>query len=279
MNNIIVNGKLLNTGDAVLKHDNRGFRYGDGVFETIRVINGKITLEHLHAERLMNSLNVLKFRITAQVDFEVFKKHILALCRINACEASARVRLTIFRGNAGLFDGDLSLQYLIECSIMEEHAYSFNNAGLTIGIFPDARKSCDIYSNLKSANYLPYVMAALYARENEWDDAIVLNAYNRIADADIANVFWVKDKCVYTPPLSEGCVDGVMRKYLIEKMKETDLSVFEKPLELIDLENADEIFLTNAIKGIRWVDQFHEKKFANTISSNLYKQFITAIHC
>jgi branched-chain amino acid aminotransferase len=142
---------------------------------------------------------------------------------------------------------------------------------LIIDIFPDARKSIDVFSNLKSANYLPYVMAAIWAKENKLNDALILNQHDRICDSTIANVFWVNDNKVFTPPLNEGCVAGVMRKKILElAMHKSDHLMQEHILTKEILLQADEVFLTNAIAGIRWVKEFRSKVYKNTISSKIF---------
>jgi branched-chain amino acid aminotransferase len=113
-------------------------------------------------------------------------------------------------------------------------------------------------------------MGAFYAKENRLDDCLILNSYGRICDATIANVFWVKDKSVYTPPLSEGAVAGVMRRHLLNILPQKDYRMEEKILEIADLKEADELFLTNATFGIRWVKEFQRREFKNTLSATIY---------
>ena len=143
-----------------------------------------------------------------------------------------------------------------------EAATELNSNGLIIDVYPDARKVCDQFSNIKSNNFLPYVMAALYAKNIKVNDCLLLNNFDRIADSTIANIFFIKDAVIYTSPLSEGCVAGVMRRFIIEKFS-SKFAIIEKPFSIDELQNADEVFLTNSIKGIRWV-----KQFRNTIYSN-----------
>ena len=189
----------------------------------------------------------------------------------NNCEELAKVRLSVSRGSGGLYDCDDKISYLIESSPLEQNQDAFKESGLIIDIFPDARKSIDKFSNLKSANYLPYVMAAIWARENKLDDALVLNQHERICDATIANIFWVMDEKIFTPSLSEGCVAGVMRKKILElPSPNSGFLVQESVLTENILLQADEVFLTNAITGIRWVKECRGKIYKNTVSSKLF---------
>ena len=182
---------------------------------------------------------------------------------------TSRIRLSVSRGSGGLYDCDNKFSYLIECWPLEQKG--LNENALVIDIFPDARKSIDVFSNLKSASYLPYVMAAIWAKENKLNDALILNQHDRICDSTIANVFWIKDNNIFTPPLNEGCVAGVMRKGILElATSNSDYLVQETILTLEILLQADEVFLTNAITGIRWVKECRGKVYKNTISSKIF---------
>ena len=169
-----------------------------------------------------------------------------------------------------MYDCDNSLIYLIESWPLDSQTDKLNENGLVIGIYPDARKSCDVFSNLKSPNYLPYVMAAQFAKENKLNDCLILNVHDRICDATIANVFWIKEKVIYTPPLSEGCVAGVMRRYLLEKFNDSKFTFQGKALDIDILLDADEIFLSNAVNGIRWVGQFRDRSYHCELSKKIF---------
>ncbi|TMI94966.1 MAG: 4-amino-4-deoxychorismate lyase [Bacteroidetes bacterium] len=263
------NGRFFADDKNVLSKDDRSYRYGDGVFETMKLINGNILLRDHHFERLFSGLEVLKFHIPVLFTKQKIEKEIKELGKKNECERSARIRLSVSRGNGRLSDCDNKFSYLIECWPLEQKG--FNENGLIIDIFPDARKSIDVFSNLKSANYLPYVMAAIWAKENRLNDVLILNQHDRICDSTIANVFWIKDNNIFTPPLSEGCVAGVMRKKILELATlNPDYLVQESVLTREILLQADEVFLTNAIAGIRWVKEYRNKVYQNTISGKIF---------
>jgi branched-chain amino acid aminotransferase len=152
-----------------------------------------------------------------------------------------------------------------------------NENGLVIDVYPDAEKSCDKFSNLKSANFLPYSMAAQYARENKLNDCLVLNNSGGIGDSTIANLFIIKNEIIRTPGLEEGCVNGVMRRHLIEKLQATGYELREEALTVSNLKAADEFFLTNAINGIRWVKQFRDKIYTNVKTIEIYNRFVKTI--
>lgn len=278
MNSICFNGKIILADEPVLLASNRGYRYGDGLFETMKVAEGKILLSNHHFERLFAGLALLQFEIPRLFLRQKTEDEILSLCKKNNCEGLARVRLSVFRGNGGLYDEDKGLQYLIECWPLTESVSKLNENGLVIDVFPGAEKSCDKFSNLKSANFLPYSMAALYAKEKKLNDSLVLNTTGGIADSTIANLFIIKNAIVITPGLEEGCVNGVMRQYLLKKLQAADYAVQEATLSVNDIIAADEVFLTNAIHGIRWVRQFRDMSYSNVKTVEIYNRFIKTIH-
>jgi branched-chain amino acid aminotransferase len=263
------NGDLVPAGKEIITADSRGLRYGDGVFETIKVINGNVQLAPLHYERLFHSLSVLQIQLPVTCTADYLTESIIALCRKNNTLQQSRVRLTVFRGNGTLYKTESTLPDLvIQSEPLPPEYLQFNEKGLVIDVYDEARKSCDMLANLKSNNFLPYIMGALYSKRNSLNDCLLLNTNNRICDATIANIFWVRNDAVYTPPLSEGCVAGVMRRYILEG----DATIKEKELTIEELEQADEVFLTNALYGTRWVGQFRGKQYKNSVSAAVYKR-------
>ncbi|MDQ2863193.1 MAG: aminotransferase class IV [Bacteroidota bacterium] len=271
------NNKFYPENTAVISSGNRSLRYGDGLFETMKVISGKIINDSFHFERLFTGLSILQFEIPKHFTPNFLQKGIQGLLEKNGHLKTVRVRLMIFRSNGGVFDPEnLKPNYIIESWALNEN-HQLNENGLVTDVFPDARKSCDIFSNLKTNNYLPYVMAAFFAKKNKLNDCIVLNASGRICDSVIANIFIIKNKKIYTPPLSEGCVAGIMRRWMIEKFPSKLYEVVEKELTINDLLDADEFFLTNSIYHFRWVKTFREKNYSNAVVKQIYKSFTQTI--
>jgi len=269
-NFINFNGKFLPSNTTVLTADNRSFRYGDGLFETIKVADGRILLEKYHFERLLAGVRLLQFEQSPLFTAEKLAGQILELCEMNGHVALARVRLVVFRGNGGLYDPiDHFPNFIIQSWSLAPRSSELNEEGLVIDVFPHGRKSCDAYANLKSNNYLLYAMAALYARQNQLNDCLVLNSYDRIADSTIANLFYCKQGRIYTPPLTEGCVAGVMRRLLMETLPGAGLPVLEKETTREDLESAEEIFLTNALKGIKWVRSLGAATYGCSLTTSI----------
>ncbi len=278
MNSICFNGKFFSADEPVLLASNRGYRYGDGLFETMKVQQGNILLADYHFERLYTGIAMLQFEMPRLFLRQRTEDEILHLCKKNKCEQLGRVRLSVFRGNGGLYDEEKALQYLIECWPLNESVSKLNENGLVIDIYSEAEKSCDKFSNLKSANFLPYSMAALYAKEKKVNDCLVLNSTGSIADSTIANLFVIKNGIIVTPGLDEGCVNGVMRRHLLKEMQNAGYDTREVAVSVNDLANADEVFLTNAINGIRWVRQFRDKLYTNIKTTEIYNRFIKTIH-
>lgn len=271
MNNICFNGKIIAADKPVLLASNRSYRYGDGLFETMKIKEGKILLADYHFERLFSSLSLLKFEWPKLFTQEKLEEKILELCDKNKCNPLARVRLSVSRGNGGLYDEDKAAQYLIECWPLNESVNRLNENGLVIDIYTGAEKGRDEFSNIKSANFLPYSMAALFAKEIKVNDCLVLNAAGGIADSTIANIFLINGNIISTPSLYEGCINGVMRRHLIKQLKENGYELREEQLKLNNLEEAEEVFLTNAINGIRWVRQFRNKIYSNQRIAEIYR--------
>ncbi|HWB25286.1 MAG TPA: aminotransferase class IV [Chitinophagaceae bacterium] len=271
-------GKTHNSDKLLISPNNRSFRYGDGCFETMKMINGKILLRDLHFERLFSSLETLKFDIPAQLTADALEQQVIELARKNGHKALARIRLMFFRGDGGLYDDDNRPHYLVQTWQMNPAINTLNDNGLVTGIFPDARKACDMYSPLKNNNYLCYAMAALWAKEQKLNDALVLNAYERIADSSIANIFIVSGGVIKTPAITEGCVAGVTRRYLVQCCHAEGIPIEETSITVEDIMQAQELFLTNAGYGIRWVKSCGVNNYRLQAAKKLFNEFIHPLY-
>jgi branched-chain amino acid aminotransferase len=269
------NGSLVRSDKPVVTADNRGLHYGDGFFETIKIVNSEIMLADFHFERLLAAIKLLQFDLPVFFTEEQLSVQILELCKKNNHPQSARVRMMVFRGDGGLYDPKNHFpNYIIQSWALADGKNQLNENGLVTSVFPDGRKACDSFSSLKSNNFLLYAMAALYAKKNQVNDCMILNTHDRICETTIANIFCIKDKIIYTPPLSEGCVAGVMRRYLLKALPGTGYTVIEKQLGLKDMQEADEVFLSNAIRGIRWVQRFEDVEYRNEQTASIYDAVI-----
>lgn len=268
MNYINHNGKIVTTDKQVIPTDNGAFRYGYGIFETMLVTDGHINLYEYHWERLFNGLLQLYFDIPALFTPTWLEQQILKTVEKNDASQLCRVRIQLYANGGGLFTNQKNNPgILIECFPLDEHITSFNENGLVIGIATDLNKSTDSLSNLKSCNALIYAIAAKQAKAQKWNDALICNTNGNIIESAIANIFWVKNGELFTPPLSEGCIAGVMRRHIIEKAGR----VIDKQLTPKELHKADEVFLTNAIKGIKWVARIQDTQYTNRFTSKIHR--------
>ncbi|MGZ3880197.1 MAG: aminotransferase class IV [Flavisolibacter sp.] len=270
MNSVCFNGDFLHSNKKLFTTGNRSFRYGDGVFETIKVYKGKIVLEQYHYDRMFVGIKFLQ--ITNTMEASILSNLILELCRRNGCLELARVRLAVFRNDEGASD------FVIEAVSLPKEVNEWHEQGLAIDLYPYARKNADAFANVKSANFLPYVLAELFAKEKGIDDALVLNAFNYVADSSKANVFLVKGKEIITPALNQGCVNGVVRRFLVEQLKTNNYRIRQDEVSEQELLEADEIFLTNSIYDMRWVRRYRDKQYSPEKSYSIYQKMISPLY-
>ena len=274
----IYNGKFIEQNQPLILPDSRAFRYGEGLFETLRRHNDAMPLFEYHWHRLTESLPLLYFELPVHFTADYLKEQIQKLCKKNHHTRAARIRLTIFKGEGGIWETPTSsFNWLLQSWLLPTDKPELNINGLDVGVFESGRKSCDAFSHIKSNNYLLYTLAAQYAKSQHWNEAIVLNQYGRICDTTIANIFFIKDQRIHTPALSEGCVKGVMRTYLIEQLQNENITIEEGAFTTEELLNADEIFLTNAIQGIKWVKSLGNQTYSGRYTAQLFQQFIGRI--
>jgi branched-chain amino acid aminotransferase len=263
---ININGLISEPPEA---YNNSAFRYGYGLFETILVHDGAIMLRDFHWQRLKEGLRVL-FPACTSYSPAWFKQEILRTVRKNELESLCRVRLQVFADNNVFADASPQASYIIECLPLEPAIIKLNEKGLHIGMAGGLQKSIDNLSNLKTCSNLIYGAAAQQALTGNLDDVCILNTQGNIAETTIANLFWVKNSRIFTPPLTEGCVAGVMRSHLLEQLPALGYSIKEQPLTTNLLEAADEIFLTNAIRRIKWVGNINGKTKTHDLATEIY---------
>jgi aminodeoxychorismate lyase len=272
------NGSAVEERAASISPNNRSFRYGDGCFETMKVIGGEVLLWDLHMNRFFSSLQTLQFSVPPYLTVEFLKNNISELVKKNGHEGRGRVRLVAFRGDGGLYENaDRTVNFIIQTWAGKEESNQWKETGLHVTISTDARVTADLFSPVKSNNYLRQAMAAMFAQDHGFDDCILTNAFNRIADSTIANVFIVDRGVIKTPPLSEGPVGGVMRQHLSTCFVHNSLPFAEQEITVVDLLGASEVFLTNAITGIRWVKQIGDRHYDNSTTRILYKKFVAPL--
>jgi branched-chain amino acid aminotransferase len=274
----LFNDKLHPAGTAAVGPDNRGLRYGDGLFETIRLIDGRLQMADAHFDRLLKGMNVLGFLIPAHWSAQRLSEQCVRLAAKNGHDSGARVRITVIRGNGGLYDPEHHWPLvLIQTWALPETSGRWNQNGLVLGICEGVRKSCDVLCNLKHNNYLGYVLAARQASDEKWNDALVLNTEGGICDSTIANLFIVRDSRVITPPLAEGGVAGIMRARLLAYLQMQQVPFVEERITPGDLDAADEVFLSSSIHPLRWVQSFGSRRYSAEMTFRLFREFLPTI--
>ncbi|MCB9359702.1 MAG: aminotransferase class IV [Flavobacteriales bacterium] len=257
------NGKLYLSEERIFTINNRAFKYGDALFETIRVINGKLCFVDDHFKRLMQGEELLKMKPCDISSHEIISQIEELIVKNNITEGG-RVRLTVFRDADGFYQpSNEKKAYVIEAKPIDNNYFELNAKGFKIDIYNEQRRSTSKFSNIKTTNSLPQILAGIYSKENELDECLMLNKHGRIAEATSSNVFLYKNNNIYTPSLDEGCVDGVMRKQILKIAEKLNINIFEGMVNGSMLLQADELFLTNAVKGIQWVEFFKDKQYTN----------------
>ena len=269
---ISIDGKYVLKDEYIFNTKNRAFKYGDAIFETMFASYNKVHFFYDHIERLINSMKILKMEIPVKltVDTIGFHNEIKKILNINKLYIGARVRITVFRKTGGLYSPENNeISYIIETQKIDNSKYNLNPQGLKIDIYEEILKPINILSNLKTTNTLLYILAGIKKQQLDLDDMLILNSKTNIIESISANIFLVQNKVIYTPPLSDGCINGILRKNIIKIVEKVGISINIKPIILEALSNADEIFLTNAVNGIIWVGAFRTRRYYNKISLKL----------
>jgi branched-subunit amino acid aminotransferase/4-amino-4-deoxychorismate lyase len=272
------NGEFYHSEHPVMTISNRGFRYGDGLFETMRVMKGEVKFADYHAERLRQGMKALKMEGYSQVDGRFITDLVKDLVRRNQIGLNARARITVFREGNGLYTPSSNkFGYAVEVSRLEEPLYISNTKGLIVDVFDEVTKPVNSLSNFKTCNSLPYVLAGIYRIERNLDEVFMLNQNGFLCEAMTSNIFVVYKKQLYTPDLTEGCVAGVMRRVVKDLAKKNDIQLTEAQINPEILNEAEEVFITNAARGIQWVMGFNNKRYFNELSRFLLENLNNSI--
>lgn len=267
---ILHNDQFIAIDQAILTAKNRGFRYGDGLFESMRMSGGKLKFAELHADRLQAGMNALKMEGGILFDDYFLKQKTAELCKRNKLKDNVRFRLSVYREGDGLYTPDSNKSgYVLEAGPLATGGYELNKKGLIINVYDEITKPINKLSTYKTSNSLLYVMAGLYKQQNRLDEAFILNQHGFLCESISSNVFVIYDKQIYTPALSEGCIAGVMRNVVMKVAKTNQIPVIEAQINPEVLNEADEVFITNATSGIRWVMGYGKKRYFNEITKSL----------
>ena len=272
LNFINFNGQILPSDSKLLTVSNRSFRYGDGLFESMRMIKGQLKFADMHADRLQRGMKALKIDGYSQMDAWFLKEKAADLARRNKIK-HGRLRLTVYRDADGLYTPSQNkMGYCLEIQPTDEPRYFLNEKGLIVDIYTELPKPTNFLSNIKTCNSLIYVMAGIYKTQNKLDDVFLLNQSGNLCEASSSNVFVWYQKHLYTPALSEGCVEGVMRQVIINIAKNNNIPLTEAQISPDILYEADEVFITNAVRGIQSVIGFGVRRYFNGLSKILIEE-------
>lgn len=265
------NGSFYPDNQAVLTVNNRSFAYGDGLFETIHAYGTTARHVNLHFTRLAKGMKLLELEIPSFFTQDFIERETARLLNKNRIFGSARVRLTVFRNQGGLYEPQNNgVNISIQANPLPSNFYELNSKGLVVDVFTRFRKPVNELSNIKSCNSLLYVLAGLHKKRIGVDDCLLVNDQNRVAESISSNIFFAMGNNLYTPSLSEGCVEGVMRQLVVSVAPQLGIKVMDgaevDPNELL---HADEMFLTNAVKGIQWVVGLRERRYYCKLSKLL----------
>jgi branched-chain amino acid aminotransferase len=266
------NGEIFPAATKLVGLGNRAFKYGDGLFESMRMMKGQLKFAELHADRLQRGMKALKIDGYSQMDAWFLKEKTDDLAKRNKAK-HARLRLAVYRDAEGLYTPSQNkMGWCMELQPLDEPRYFLNTKGLIMDIFPDLPKPTNYLSNIKTCNSLTYVMAGLYKTQNKLDDVFLLNQNGFLCEASSSNIFVWYQNHLYTPALSEGCVEGVMRQVVIDIAKQNNIPLTEAQISPDILYEADEVFLTNAARGIQCVMGFGVRRYFNEVSKLLSEE-------
>lgn len=270
---LLFNDEFHLTDAPILSASNRSFKFGDGLFESMRMINNKLQFADLHADRLIAGMKALKMEGYALMDDYFIRQKTADLAKKNRWNGNVRFRLSVYRQGSGVYTPEINKAgYVLEGIPVKATGYELNSKGLIIDVFDEITKPVNKLSNFKTANSLLYVMAGIFKSQNRLDEAIILNQYGFLCESISANVFVVYDGKIYTPALTEGCVGGVMRTSIMQLAKMNDMELIEAQINPEILKEAEEVFITNATQGIQWIMGYGRKRYFNEVSKFLIEK-------
>lgn len=263
----------LHDHEQLLKTSNRGLAYGDALFETLKVVHGKLLFWEDHYFRLMASMRILRMEIPMNFTMEFLEEQILKTIEKNGfSKKTVRVKLTVYRESEGLYlPTSNQVSYIIQAKVLPNDFYLLDDKNYVVDLYKDFYVAPGLLSSLKSNNKVLHVTGSIYAAENDFDNCLVLNTNKQVIEALNGNVFLVKGTTIKTPPITDGCLKGVMRKQLLDilatlheayTVEETSISPFE-------LQQADELFITNVITGIQPVTNYRKKSYKTDVAKLL----------
>lgn len=255
-------GDIIELNALPVQDVKRATMYGDAVFETIRMRDNKLLFVEDHYFRLMASMRILRMPIPMEFTPEFFVDEANRLAE-EVAVTDGRLRLQVVRKSDGKYtpDDNNECVWWMELEELSSQDYTWTSKGLKVDLFKDHYIQPGLLSTLKSSNALPYVLAGIFAKENGFDAMLLVNDKKMLVEANAANVFVLKDNILKTAPLEDGPLRGVFRKNLIGWAKEIGLEIKEESINPFELQKADEIWLTNTISGVQWVEKYRKRTY------------------
>ena len=264
------NGEILSS-ETNLSNSNRGFLYGDGVFETLKIVNNKILFLEDHYFRLMASMRIVRMQIPNNFTLEYVEEQILNTAKANNCTNSSRIRFTVFRNDGGFYlPKTRTISFLIQASPLNTVQYSFSDASYEVDLYKDFFITKQLLSTIKTTNKMINVTGSIFADENDLQNCLLINNEKNVVEALNGNLFMLLGDKLITPSIDEGCLNGIMRKQILQLSKKIDnIQVIEGIISPFDLQKADELFITNVIIGIQPITKYRKKEYKTNLSKQL----------
>jgi branched-chain amino acid aminotransferase len=269
---ININGIILATEDASIPVFNRGFQYGDALFETIRVINNDIMFWEDHYFRLMSSMRILRMEIPANFSPEFLATEIQNTIEANGLLTSpAKVKINVWRKEGGLYTPkNKAIAYMISVFPLAYSFYQTKTDPYEVELFKDYFVASGLLTSIKTNNRIVSVLAGVYATDNEYQNCLLLNEQKSVVEAANGNLFLVNGNTIKTPPIADGCLNGITRKQVIAILKDlNDYEIEEASISPFELQKADELFITNVITGIQPITKYRKKEYATSLATRM----------
>ena len=264
------NGNIQDTSNFAIEN-NRGFLFGDAIFETIKVNGTKILFLEEHYLRLMASMRICRMEIPMNFTMEFMEEEILKLIELQTNKVSNRIRFTVFRNAEGFYNPTSNdVQFLITCSALSSEKYVLLPLNYEVELFKDFHISKHLLSTLKTNNKMINVVASVFAKENGFDNCLLINDDKNVVEAINGNIFMKMGNQLITPPTSDGCLNGIMRKQILAiANKMENMEMIEKSISPFDLQKADELFISNVITGIQPITKYRKKEFTSELAKEI----------
>lgn len=264
------NGELQAANTPLFSSQNRGFLFGDAVFETLKFSQNHLHFWEDHYFRLMAAMRVFRMNIPMAFTPEFLEQECLRVVEAQSVNApSFRVRLTVYRNDGGAYlPTRKDVGYIVEVKPLEDSLYTAKKT-YTVDLFKDYYVQKSMLSNLKSTNKALNVVASIFMQEQGFDNGVLINDDKEVVEFLNGNLFTVTDGKLCTPPLSSGCLDGIMRKQIFRIAKKLGIPSVEEKISPFDLQQVQEVFMVNSVVGIQPVYSYRRTNYENTLGLHL----------